>query len=326
VKRIAPPLLPLACAALLPATVGCLGRPSYRLLHVIGLAEKPLVVSLVLERSPDESNPPPLLNPFEPYGELFKALGQAAGSKVIGDLCFPFQLEPNLGLGICHLAIVSPLQYAQITHREPFEVLAVAADEKDRAARSALLVVAASSPIQTVEELRGRKVAFGPLADARTHHAGLMLLAEHGLSATDLSLELLPLPGSLKHFPHMRGVAQSVINGSSDAGLIDVAAWERFPESDARPDEPVRDKLRVLAATVPLPDALILRSPTLDDATAGKVRQFLLSAASTAPDALRPLHLGGYHAPTPELLDTCVRVGQMQPPTTQGAADAAAPQ
>lgn len=306
--RLVPVLLLAALPGCQPAqTVGV------SVLNLIGLAEKPLVVLHAAEPSGPPAGPLEALDPFAPFARFNAALGAAVKRTVVPDLCFSFQIEPNLTLGIGHIAIVSPLQYGRLKDRDKFSVLAVTIDMHGRTQRPALLVVAAGSPLQSPADLRGKTVAFGSSRDARRHTAALALLREHGLTPADLSLELFPVPGSLKMFPKSRDVAQSVLNASSDAGFVDEEDWDQFPQHDDRPDEPSRDRLRVIGRTLAVAERLILRAPppALDDATAGAIRDFLLSADRVAPEALKPLRWSGFREPTPELLAECVRLAQL---------------
>jgi ABC-type phosphate/phosphonate transport system substrate-binding protein len=127
------------------------------------------------------------------------------------------------------------------------------------------------------------------------------------MQKTDLALELLPLPGSLKHMPNASAVAQSVINNSFDAGFIDQRDWEALP-AGAADDEPTRDKLRVLARTIRLPDRLVLASPKLAQETVTQVRDFLLKADQEHPQTLHPLQVSAYQVPSVELLNACQRL------------------
>jgi ABC-type phosphate/phosphonate transport system substrate-binding protein len=284
------------------------------LLNLFGVG-KPLVVALVAdERRSTGGSALELLNPFAPYEPLRKALGEHTGRQVALDLCLPIQVKPNLGLGFYHLAVVSPVQYGQLGDPERFRVIAVSADEQQRTARSGLLVVRHDSGVQGVADLRGKKVAFGPARDGRTHLAGLELLKRNGLAKSDLALELLPIPGSLRHFSDTRSLARSVLSGSYEAGFIDEQAWEALPEHDEREGEPARDRLRVVAKTVPVPGRLVVCSPKLPEADGEKVCQFLLAAAQDHPEVLRPLRISGYVKPSAELLDACRRLVEPKSP------------
>ncbi len=287
---------------------GCRSAPVQQTLHLFGLARKPLVVALAADKPRQAPSLTALINPFEPCEPLLAAMSQRLKRPATFDLAFAFQVEGHLSLGLAQLAIVSPRHYAAFEHPERFEVLAVSRDAAGRLARPALLIVRRNSPVRRVEDLAHKVVAFGPAGDPRTHLAALLLLDEHGLSKGDLALEPLPVPGSLKHFSNMRAVAQSVIRGSSDAGFVDLRAWEAWPERADSSDTPARNRLRVLARTLPLPDYLVLRSPKLDDATAQAVRDFLLQADESAPRALVPLDVAGFAPPTDDLLASCRRL------------------
>jgi ABC-type phosphate/phosphonate transport system substrate-binding protein len=302
-------LVPLATIGLLFSQGGCQsGAGGASFLSLFGLSKKPLVIALVAE--------PGVLNPFAPHEKLRKAMSDTIERPVRLDLCLPVQLEPNLTLGFYDLAIVTPACYAETHHRERFRIIAVTLDESGRAARSAVLAVAANSEIKAIEDLRGKRVAFGPRDDARTHHAGLAVLHEHGIRKTDLSLELLPLPGSLKHCRTMRDVAQSVLSGDCAAGFIDEDAFDAFPQS-ADQNEPARDRLRVIARTMPTPEKLVIQSPKVKPETVRKVTDFLLSVDQKHPEALRPLLLSAYKEPGEELRANCQRLAEPREPVSK---------
>lgn len=289
----------VAAAGLLLVAAGCQsGAPGTEFLSLVGLSKKPVVVALTPE--------PGVLNPFATYEPLRKQMEQAFGRPVRLDLALPrLQLEPNLDLGLYHFAIVGMGDYAGMARRERFGALAMSVGEHGTPGRPALLIVPANSKIESIEALRGKTVAFGPKEDARTTLAALALLREHGIKKTDLSLQLLPVPGSLKHFQKMREIAQSVMNYSSDAGFIDEAAYNGLPETTDVENEPARDRLRVIARTIAVPDKIVLRSPKVDDKTAAQFAQFLLSVGKDHPEVLHPLRLSGFVAPGEELKALC---------------------
>jgi phosphonate transport system substrate-binding protein len=298
--------------------IGACQSPGLRFISLITLREQPFVIALVSEKRPvPASNPLDALNPFSPYEPLQAALSRELRRPVAMDLCFPLQLEPCLSSGLYHAAIVSAAQYAGLSRRERFPVIAIAARSADQPAHPALLVVPAGSPIGSVEELRGKIVAFGPMGDSHTHYAALDLLSRHGLKPTDLSLEPLPVPGSLKHMPHGRAVLQSVVNGSSDAGFVEEPDFNELPAHADQADELARDRLRIIARTEALPEQLLIGSPELDADTIARAREFLLSLDRTHPEVLRPLRIGGYQPATDDVLQTCGRLRSVESPVTR---------
>lgn len=277
-------------AGLLGLAAGCRSVP-VRILNLIGLSQKPLVFLHVAEKSTaDDESLGELIDPFAPYRPLRQALSQRIERHVVPELCFAFQVEPALQLGTCHLAVISPVHYAAMSQRERFEVVAVPIDASGQSARPALLVVREDSPLARVEDLKGESVAFGPAQHPRAHIAALALLEAHHVKRSDLALEALPIPGSLKHINKPRDVALAVLRGRAAAGFIDEAGWDRLPES-AEGDAPSRDKFRVLARTAPLPNRLIIASPKLEPETVERIREFFLTVDERHPAALEPLQV-----------------------------------
>jgi ABC-type amino acid transport substrate-binding protein len=293
-RAISRPVIALLSVGLLGAQIGChRGAGGASFLSLFGLSDKPVVIALVAKAG--------TLDPFTPHEKLRQAMSTSIRRPVRLDLCLPITLEPSLKLGFYDFALVTSACYAEMGDRQRFEIVAASVDESGRVTHPAVLVVAADSQIKTVEDLRGRKVAFGPRSDARTHHAGLALLKEHGLEKSDLSLSLLPVPGSLKHFSSMSEIALAVQKGEFDAGFIDEPAFEEFERGPTAEGTPDRDKLRVIARTMSVPDMLVIQSPKADPETVRTVSDFLWSAGQTHPEALRPLLLSAYQKPTARL-------------------------
>ncbi len=280
---------------------GCQTAGSF-FLNFVGLEKKPLAVAVVMDPKPTAAVT--ALNPFPRYLALQNALSKQLDRPVAVDPCFEFQAAHGLSNGWYAVAVLTPAEFARLPAKDVGQVLAVPVDRQGRPAQTAVLIVPASSKLQDAADLRGKVVAFGPEDDGRTHLAALQLLRAAGVEKTDLSLEVLPIPGGLRHMPDMRSITQAVINGSAAAGFIDAGAWEALPEHSAG-DEPARDKLRVIGRTAALPDRLLVASPRLDDATADAVRKFLLSEAKEHPEVLVPLEIGGYEVPGDDVVSTC---------------------
>ncbi len=290
-------------ASALVTMLGCVSTAGFKLLTLVGLSKDPVVILLVAAPPTEAGTPGELLNPFEPFGKLNPALTQAVGRPVVNDLCFPFQLEPNLTLGLAQLAYLSPADYARLPNPDKFRVIAVSADAQKRSARGGLLIVKRESPVQAVADLRGKSLVFGPPSDARTHQAALLMLQQNGIQRGDLSLEPLPLPGTLKTRPKSKDVIDTVLAGGGDGGFIDEAAWEELPDTSA--SGPARNRLRVIGRTAALPDRLFIASPTLDAPTADGLIRFLIEAAEKHPETLTPMKVAMFVAESPEVTAAC---------------------
>jgi len=306
----------MLCVGCLAATLGCrgLGLPT---LSLFGIKQDTLVLGVVAQTKPLlGNNPLELLNPDPgaPYEPLARALGRAVQRPAAVMPSYAFQIGPYLSRGVCQLAIVPAAEYVRLGSSGDFRALALPMDAEHRVKREAVLITRVQSPLEQVADLRGQVVAFGPAGDARTHWAALKLLADNGIAKTDLQLELLPLPGSLKHMPHMRAVAQTVANGSSAAGFLDIATWEALPEATTDSDEPARDKLKIIAETEAVPDEVVILSPRVDAALADRLRAALLTLNERDPEALWPLKIHAFCAPPEHLLDDLRRLS----PTSGG--------
>jgi ABC-type phosphate/phosphonate transport system substrate-binding protein len=318
------PTFGLLSALVLSCAVGCQAAGA-RFLSLIGVQKHPFSVALVTDKAIVAAQG---FNPFPAYGPLQEALSQDLGQPVAVDVCFPFQARAGFDSGWYDLAVVTPAQFALFGQPDTLRVLTVSVDKQGRVLHSAVLVVAADAPMQTAADLRGKVVAFGPEGDTLTHYAGLQLLREAGLRPADLALDALPLPGSLRHLPDGRAVAQVVLSGSAVAGFVDDTTWEAFPDHAARADELARDKLRVIGRTIALPMRLQVAAPRLDQATADRMRAFLLTVGEKHPEVMEPLQSSGYTAPTQEMLAGCCSLVPIettsQPaetPATQPAGD-----
>lgn len=295
-------------------TLGC-ASSAVRILNLIGLSERPLVVLHVAapQSDPGEGAVVKLIDPFAPYRAIRKALGSDLHRNVVPELCFSFQVEPSLRVGTSHLAVVSPLDYARLSNRDDFPIVAVPVDRSGQIARPAMLVVKDSGPIESVANLAAQRVTFGPVDHPRTHIAALALLKANGVSKKDLSLELLPVPGTLRHRDTGAEVARDIVSGATAAGFVDAAEWDALPETST--DKQVgRDQLRILAETEVVPFRLIIASPTLDAKTVVAVRDFFLRAATDHADAL-PGHLAGFSAVEPDQVAAWMNV--VRPTTVQ---------
>lgn len=315
-RRVTLRLLTVGC--LLATLSGCAATAnSTRLLNLIGLAEKPLIISYVAEKTANSDVPLAILNPFANAEPLHQAMSKDLRRQTAPYLCLPFQIEFDLELGICQLAVVSPVQYATFRDRTKFTPIAVSQDMSGRPARSGLLVVTAESPIASVKDMKGKIVAFGPPRDGRTHHAALLLLSQAGVAKSDLALELFPVPGSLRTYPRSGDIAESIMRGQSEAGFIDEMYWDLLPDKDTGEGKPSKDRFKIIARTIAVPERIVLASPKLDVPTREAVKKFLLSAAEKHPDALTPLKFAGYAVATSDVLDSASKLRDANVPAEQ---------
>lgn len=140
--------------------------------------------------------------------------------------------------GKVDLAFLGPAPYVK-AHYE-FKAEPVVAEAGDL---RGLLVVAKSSPIRTVEELRGKTLALGYEGSTTTHLLPMLLLSKHHLKSGDMSRVTFVGDQTKK-------IVDAILDGTAAAGGISETLYAAN-----------KDQLRVLETSEPLPGALIAAHP-----------------------------------------------------------------
>ena len=302
------------CPALLVAS-GCQsGAPGARFLSFFGLSKEPIVIALMGQPVGD-------LNPFGPYEPLRTALSEDLDCPVQLRLGLELGLEPNLKLGLYNFAIVTPAVYGGLKEPDTFEIVAVAKGMDGSMQRPSLLVVPAESDINDLEQLRGKTIAFGPLADNRSHLAAVELLKSHGIEKSDLNLPLGALTGTLKHVGPTEDVLNSILAGHSDAGFVDAAEFQALPAEPSDESTMAKSQFRIVGQTIALPDALVIASPKTEPQVVAELKNFLNESSSKRAAALRPLRISGFGPSEAGVRENCMRLRGADTPAAPTGAD-----
>ena len=120
------------------------------------------------------------------------------------------RIEDDLGRGIIHFAAFGAGAY--IPAREKYDVVPLVRglNRFGKAEYQSVIVTAPNSPIQTIENLPGKRFAFGNYTSTQGHVIPRIILAKHGLGLDDFS-----------YFDYTGGhhnCAMEVIAGNFDAG------------------------------------------------------------------------------------------------------------
>lgn len=160
--------------------------------------------------------------------------------------------------GRADLTYIGPTPYVQVRQRSPIRILAGEA-EKGQAFYQSAIVVRAASPIHTLADLKGKRMAFGAAISMSSTIAPMLMLAQAGVKLSDLA-------GHAQLDRHER-VALSVVHDDFDAGglRLDIAR-QYLPRG-----------LRILATSQPLPPHLIACAASFPEALESRVREALLN-------------------------------------------------
>jgi len=205
----------------------------------------------------------------------------------------PVQFEPLQPLQIkAHLAS-GRLQFAMVCKNEEAEILAepgigrvIASPVFEEGANRnrALLVVSADSDTESIEQLRGQRIAFGPIGNPLTHVAAMAMLEKNGIPRDTIPRELLPIPGTLRHHLNSFESAKAVIYERGlgiAAGFVDKKDYDKWPDTGGSLLllRISKDQLRILGETeaVPsLPDGPVLAGAKTDEALVDRFTTFLM--------------------------------------------------
>ena len=179
------------------------------------------------------------------------------------------KLSPNMSAAIddvakgeVDLAYLTPVAYIK-SHAKGKTQLVVNTLTNNKPSFQLMIAVRDDSPIKRVEDLKGKKFAFGDKA---------AILQRAVVVGAGLPLESL---GDYKFIGHYDNIAKGVFSGDFDAGILKdttAAVWQK-------------KGLRVLYSSAPLPPYNIVASSKVDAELLKKIR-----AAFLALDMKNPAH------------------------------------
>jgi ABC-type phosphate/phosphonate transport system substrate-binding protein len=249
----------------------------------------------------------------------------------------PFQIAAHLHSGRLDFALLPAKDYLAVEGDIADAAKVIAMSQAQ--ARQGLIVVRASSSIQSIPDLKGRRFAFGPAGDQVLDIATKQALTAGGLKPDELFKELLPVPNTFQHHISANESAYEVVYGiGTEAGVIEKSDYDAYPQRGGslllRTFS--KENFRVLGQTDPvqietIPDGPVLASATTDAKLVEHVQAFLLDAQKDQKDAMRALGLAGFRKPASDVNGEIQRMaaaelGSPTPSTAPPPSPAATPQ
>ncbi len=165
-----------------------------------------------------------------------------------------------------HSATVSYLPAANYYHlrHDPFyRPIANARYAADGSTRmTALLVVSKASGVTTLEQLRGRRLAYVHPYCTTSYFAPVLFLAEHGDSIRDFFAELVEVPA-------WQPQIDAVLEGKAEATFVQENVWLARPEND--------EQTLVIGRQENLPSPVVIAAAGADEAFVAQFSELLLS-------------------------------------------------
>jgi phosphate/phosphite/phosphonate ABC transporter binding protein len=211
----------------------------------------------------------PLESPAEMYrrfSPLADYLGRAIGRRVELSTAVDFsRTVDDLAEGNTDLAFLTPTTYIEANRRCGAVVL-VKALRRGVPVTHAAIVVRTGSAIARIEELRGKRIAFGDRMSTTSYLIPRSMLAEAGVGLNDLE--------GYAFLGHHDDVAKAVLAGEYDAGGLREAVARAFEGQG----------LSVLGTSSDIPEFNICVSKGLDPAVVNELKKALLALNVDDPD------------------------------------------
>ena len=165
----------------------------------------------------------------------------------------------NVGKGRVDFAYMGPAPYARMTQRYGQKQLLAVLEVNGKPFYSGMIIVRKGSAIKKLEDLRGKKFAFGNPKSTMSHLVPHFMLRQAGV--VDAELEGVAFLGSHSN------VALGVLGGYYDAGGVKEAIFYQYEGRG----------LALLAQSEPIGEHLFLASNTLPQAIIKKLRRALVA-------------------------------------------------
>lgn len=209
-------------------------------------------------------------------GDLCRLLGQAVGATVVPHrAASPETLASAIKSGRVQLAWFSPTLFVELFQMLPLTPL-VSSCREGSASYHAVLFVPETSPIRTIFELSGKRVAWVSRSSAAGYLFSRAGLRERGLDVASLFHEEL-FVGSHE------AVTQAVFNGQADAGatyaVFEGADPERALLRAGFATDGTQEKARVLDVAGPIPADLVACTGAVPSALHARLARVLAELA-----------------------------------------------
>lgn len=212
------------------------------------------------------------IHPFLPpadlqarFTPLANLLGAATGRPVIVRVGRTYEEHDEaIGTDAVDIAYMGPAAYVSVVSRYgPKPILARQVVHGDPMLRGEI-IVRQDSAIESLQELKGKRFAFGDRLSAGSYVVAAAMLRQAGVPESAL--------GSRSFLGSHKNVALAVLAGDYDAGAVDEQVFDAYAERG----------LRSLAPQTPVPEYLVITSAKLPAALRDTLRRTLLHLQDSA--------------------------------------------
>jgi methyl-accepting chemotaxis protein len=208
----------------------------------------------------------------EKFSPLAEHLSKKTGQKVVLKVVSDYEgILRDIEQGITQFCFVSPVTYIIAKKKYGTQVIAKALIEGKSAYRS-VIVTKSASRINSLEDIRGRKFAFGDPHSLSSYIAPRKMLLNAGIDLKDLL-----------HYEYLashEAVADAVLSGNFDAGGITESAANKFKDKG----------IKFIQFSENLPGFIICVSKTIPQGMKESLEIALTALSDTRPESSAILH------------------------------------
>jgi phosphate/phosphite/phosphonate ABC transporter binding protein len=203
---------------------------------------------------------------FRKFTPLADYLAGRLGRKIDLKVAVDFQSAvTDIGQGAAQFCYMTPSTYIEAHKKYGVRVL-VKALREGKPFQHSVIVTRNDSPIQSVEDIRGRSFAFGDPHSTSSHIVPRGMLLAAGIDTKDLQY--------YNYLGHHDDVAKAVLNGDFDAGGIMESTAYRFREKG----------LRFIKFSEDIPEFNICAAPEMDEELAATLIETLCKLTDATPE------------------------------------------
>ncbi|NLX07075.1 MAG: phosphate/phosphite/phosphonate ABC transporter substrate-binding protein [Phycisphaerae bacterium] len=204
-----------------------------------------------------------------------------------------------------HLVYLNPVDYCEVAREVALDPLAIKRNVRGETGETALIVVHKDSPIQSVADLEGKRIAFGPYGSPYMFYSVLELLRDEKLP--------ISLVKSTFDSRDSLAVVQKLLMGFSDAGVVTRTWWETTKDRSLDLSRLLKDDLRIIAETQPMPELVWAATETLTAEQKAAVVEVLTQKVTEMPSVLGPLGATGFEPIGSDAMEeTCRRIDRIR--------------
>lgn len=198
-----------------------------------------------------------LIKKFSPLATyLGERIGQPVQVKV--SKSYKSHIE-RVGEGRMDIAYLGPAPYIKITHNYGEQVLLACLEVNGSPFFYGMIIARKDSPVKSLQDLKGKKFAFGDPNSTMSHLVPRYMLWEKGVSVESLK--------SHEFLGSHHDVALSVLGGYYDAGGLKEGVYYEYKDRG----------LSLLAKSPPIAEHLFVANSNLPEKTINLIRQLLVN-------------------------------------------------